>query len=85
MNTNNKNCPMNNELEKKASFDEDRWENFLYNVSHNIRGPIATIKGLVIVAELEKYEIDHKFFYDTIYKKADLLDEYLKSLYNMKC
>ncbi|MDX2191236.1 MAG: hypothetical protein SFY32_15385 [Bacteroidota bacterium] len=63
---------------KYKTFELDE---FLYRVSHDLRGPVATIKGLVNVAQLKNTNItDLNFYIDQIGAYAEKLDNTLKNI-----
>ncbi|MBO9702225.1 MAG: HAMP domain-containing histidine kinase [Sporocytophaga sp.] len=64
-------------IENFYAFDE--LETFIYKLSHDIRGPIARILGLMNITNLED-PVSVKEFYAHIGLQAESLDDILKSL-----
>lgn len=64
-------------IENLNAFDE--LETFIYKLSHDIRGPVARILGLVNITDIED-PVWAKQFYTNINQQADRLDDILKSL-----
>lgn len=66
----------NSRLKQKT----EQLESFLYHASHDLRGPIATIRGLVNVSKIRKDEGEVDMLFDLIGRHAAKLDQLLKSL-----
>lgn len=55
-------------------------ENLIYRASHDLRGPIATILGLINLARMRKDDSEVNVFLDLISVHAQKLDIHLKDL-----
>ena len=53
---------------------------FLYRSSHDLKGPIATIRGLLLVAGMEVTDPDARYYFDLLQKAATKLDTNLVDL-----
>jgi PAS domain S-box-containing protein len=69
-------------LSKELIHSNEDLQQFGYIVSHNLRGSIASIKGLVNVLEIEKFKFpdDIKVILNHLYKVADNLDKTIADL-----
>jgi hypothetical protein len=67
---------LNRRLEQKNT----EFKEFIYRTSHDMRGPIATIKGLVEVAKMENRSPELNIYFDKINKVTDRLDTLLEHL-----
>lgn len=66
----------NAELKKS----KDELDNLVYSVSHNLRGPISTIQGLVYLAKLENR--NHEQIFDMVLASVTRLDYTIKEITN---
>lgn len=55
-------------------------ELLIYRASHDLRGPIATILGLINLARMRKDNAEVDMFFDLISIHAEKLDQHLKDL-----
>jgi len=67
---------LNRRLEQKSI----EFKEFIYRTSHDVRGPISTIKGLADVAKMENKCQELNVYFDMINKVADRLDTLLEHL-----
>ena len=68
------------EIASKLSVTSEKLEHFLYRISHDLRGPLATIMGLAHIAKLERESSDISFYLDQIEVFADKMDFILKNI-----
>ena len=68
-----------NEQLKRINSDLD---NLVYSVSHNLRGPLATIEGLINVAETDQNDKSYNagFYFNLIKDRLDLIDQTIKQV-----
>lgn len=62
---------------KKSNAELD---NLVYSVSHNLRGPVSTIQGLVYLAKLENR--NHEEIFDMVMSSVMRLDDTIKEITN---
>jgi signal transduction histidine kinase len=55
-------------------------DHFIYRASHDLRGPVATILGLINLARLRKDDTEVNLFFDLIAVHAEKLDHHLRDL-----
>jgi light-regulated signal transduction histidine kinase (bacteriophytochrome) len=67
-------------LNRKLEQRNTEFKEFIYRTSHDVRGPIATIKGLANVARLENKCPELTIYFDLISKVANRLDLILEYL-----
>jgi light-regulated signal transduction histidine kinase (bacteriophytochrome) len=67
-------------LNRKLEQINIEFNEFIYRTSHDVRGPIATIKGLTNVAKLESKCPELDIYFDLISKVANRLDLILEHL-----
>lgn len=58
----------------------DELNAFLYRSSHDLRGPIATIRGLLVVSEIEVTDPAARYYFDLLKLAASRLDTNLSDL-----
>lgn len=63
----------NHELEKAVK-DLDQ---FIYKTSHDLRGPIATMQGIISLGEMEAREEQSKIYFNTLHNVANNLNNVL--------
>jgi signal transduction histidine kinase len=68
------------ELTDKLKLKADAMEDLLYRASHDLRGPIATILGIVNIAKLRKDNTEIDKLFDFIKTNAMILDQRLKDV-----
>jgi hypothetical protein len=67
-------------LNKRLEQKNTEFKEFIYRTSHDVRGPITTIKGLADVAKMENKSPELNIYFDMINKVADRLDTLLEHL-----
>jgi light-regulated signal transduction histidine kinase (bacteriophytochrome) len=69
-----------NELSRELQQTKTQLDNFIYRTAHDIRGPLATIQGLVNLLRMRTDDNDVDRFIDLIDSHAQTLDERLYQL-----
>lgn len=64
---------------KQLSLKNSDLDNFIYTTSHSLRGPLATLKGLINLMTME-HEVDSNFIIRQMHLCADKLDDRLHKL-----
>lgn len=64
---------------KQLSIKNSELDNFIYATSHSLRGPLATLKGLINLMKMP-HEVDRNFIITQMDLYADRLDERLHKL-----
>jgi nitrogen-specific signal transduction histidine kinase len=67
-------------LTRSLSHKAEQVEDFIYRSSHELCGPVATIKGLVNLSKLPADDIDVNMLFDHISRHADVLNKRLREL-----
>ena len=62
---------------QKTNYELDR---FVYSVSHDLRAPLSSILGLVMVAELEKPSESHQKYLELIRQSVNRLDGFIHDI-----
>ena len=75
-----KNVGVTSELTDKLKVKEAAMDELLYRASHDLRGPIATILGIVNIAKLRKDDLEVNQLFDFIGANARILDQRLKEV-----
>lgn len=81
--TNKNLSQLNCELEENIATIEEannRFEKFAWLNSHDLRGPVARILGLIYVSKLESSDIKTDFYHDKIYEETQNLDKIIKEM-----
>ena len=68
-------------LNRKLAQKINEFRNFIFRTSHDVRGPIASIKGLIYLARIENTTPELQTYFDRIGKMADKLDFILEHLH----
>lgn len=68
-------------LNKKLEQNISEFKNFIYRTSHDVRGPIASIKGLIYLARLETKSPELLDYFERMSRMADKLDFILEHLH----
>lgn len=68
----------NNDLEK-TNVELDR---FLYSTSHDLRAPISSIKGLIMIAKKETAEQAMSNYLSMMYDRTEKLDQFIHEIIN---
>ena len=76
---------LNNQLEVRAGRDQHdlktaELDKFIYNAAHSLRGPLATIKGLINVAKTYRHTNDVLFLINQLDDYSEKLDDKLHKL-----
>ncbi len=58
----------------------DELETFIYRVSHDIRGPLASVQGLVNLAQAETFPPLAENFFSRVGQMADRMDDIIRNL-----
>jgi signal transduction histidine kinase len=66
------------ELKLKEKINE--LDSFLYRAWHDLRGPIATMRGIINLSKIRKDDSEVNLFFDLIAIHAEKLDQELKKL-----
>lgn len=61
-------------LRNELAFLEREFDTILYNISHNLRAPVATIKGLVELSKLKNSGLPVEDYYRLVEENVDRLD-----------
>jgi len=64
---------------KQLSMKNSELDNFIYATSHSLRGPLATLKGLISLVKM-KHDVDMDFIIAQMNLYADRLDDRLHKL-----
>lgn len=72
--------PFKSDYEEKLLKKDLEFQNFVYKVSHNIQGPIKSMKGLVSLAEMEDDVETLKNYFESFSKLTNKLDQLIYRL-----
>lgn len=75
-----KNVGANRELSDKLKLKEAAMDDLLYRAAHDLRGPIATILGVVNIAKLRTDDLEVDKLFEFIGSNARILDQRLKEV-----
>lgn len=75
-----KNVGATRELNDRLKLKEAAMDNLLYRASHDLRGPIATILGIVNIAKLRADDSEVDKLFEFIGANARILDQRLKEV-----
>lgn len=67
------------ERSKKIVLKNEQLLKYAFTNAHNVRGPLARILGLIILAKLEKSP-DYPFLFDKVKEEAEIIDKILKEI-----
>ena len=67
-------------FEEKYVQKDLEFQNFIYKVSHNIQGPVKSMKGIVKLAEMENDLIALKKYFESFEQLTDKLDHLINRL-----
>lgn len=70
-------------VEEKLKQTNQELNNFIYRSSHDLRGPISTVKGLTQLGVVEVKDPDAQKFFTMILDRTTVLDAVLKNLINI--
>jgi hypothetical protein len=68
-----------NEYLEKTNVELDR---FLYSTSHDLRAPISSIRGLIMIAQREAEEVSIKKYLDMMHDRTLKLDSFIHDIMN---
>lgn len=69
-------------VQKKLTAKTDEMDHFIYQASHSLRGPLATIRGLINIAKIELDPQKLHFIHAQLHEFANRLDT---KLYKLMC
>lgn len=75
-----KNVGATQELNDRLKLKEAAMDDLLYRASHDLRGPIATILGIVNIAKLRTDDLEVDKLFEFIGANAKILDQRLKDV-----
>jgi len=64
----------------KAKEQKDKLSFFLYKLSHDLRGPLVSIEGLIDIAKIEEGEANKLLYFNLMQKSIDRLDHSLTEI-----
>jgi ligand-binding sensor domain-containing protein/signal transduction histidine kinase len=70
-------------VEEKLKQTNQELNNFIYRSSHDLRGPISTVKGLTQLGAIEVKDSQAQKFFALILDRTHVLDSVLKNLINI--
>jgi ligand-binding sensor domain-containing protein/signal transduction histidine kinase len=70
-------------VEEKLKQTNQELNNFIYRSSHDLRGPVSTVKGLVQLGTVEVKDSLAQKFFGMILDRTNVLDNILKNLINI--
>jgi hypothetical protein len=69
-------------VQKQLIAKAEEMDHFIYQASHSLRGPLATIRGLINIAQIEHDPLKLKFIHGQLNEFANKLDT---KLYKLMC